>query len=199
MNQREKFIYYSSPEHWFQTALELDGSIRELFESRSRYFYAQNYHLHENGSVKRLQNSRAIYLLMAYVLENLLKGILVLRNPELIASGKINPKIKTHELNTLSKELNFRNSASQKIFQEYVSNLCVAQGRYPIGKNEQNLLDQPNITDHNFIIYQTLFNRYVKKLTSEFTKNGWQSGMKNPKLSTEPGEFRFIINPLFKQ
>ena len=198
MNQKEKFIYYSSPEHWFQTALELNGSIEELFETRWRSYYVQNYHIDETSKVKRPQNSRAIYLLMSYTLENLLKGIHVLRDASLVVKGKLDAKIKTHNLNILSKTLKIRNSLAQTMFQDYISHLCIAQGRYPIGNNEQSFHKQPSIIDEDFVLYKLLYNRYSKKLSTEFSKKGWQSGFKNEELNTKPNEFRFIINPLYK-
>lgn len=195
MNKRERFIYYSSPEHWFQTALELNGTIQELFETRWRCYFIQNYHVDEVEVVKRPQNSRAIYLLMAYSLENLLKGLHVLRNSKLVFDGKLNSKIKTHNLNVLAKELKFRNSLIENDFQEYLSNLCVSTGRYPIGNNEQNILKQPNISENDNEIYNGLFKKYSNKLTTEFTKKGWNSGIVNDDLNTKPNQFKFVSKP----
>ena len=35
MNKKEQFIFYASPEKWFHSALELHGSIEELYRKKN--------------------------------------------------------------------------------------------------------------------------------------------------------------------
>lgn len=198
MNKREKFIYYSSPEHWFQTALELNSSLDELFEILEKSHYYENYHLDDKDTIKRPVTSRAAYLLMTYSLENLLKGIAILRNSDFVNKGKLDNKLKTHDLNILSRLTHFENSKKQNDFQNYLSKLCLSNARYPIGLNENNYIKHPSITKDDYHTYYSLFDKYSQILISEFNLNGWQSGLNNELLDTKPGEFTFVINPNFK-
>ncbi|MBL1411544.1 hypothetical protein [Sphingobacterium faecale] len=86
MNNKEVFVYYSSPENWFQTALELDQVIIELLSIKDKAYNIESYHL-DSKIIKRHFCGKSIYLLMTFALENLVKGILVLRNPDYVNSG----------------------------------------------------------------------------------------------------------------
>ncbi len=191
-NRKKRFIYYSSPENWFQAALELNDAVQELYLIREKTYYYQTFHFHSETTVKRPACSRATYLLMSYALENLLKGIAVLNNPELINKGKIEKEIKTHDLNKLSKLNRFRPNNIQKEFQSILSTQCVSNARYPVGLNEQIELSDPTITDNDFLIYNHLFQKYKKYLADNFNKKGWESGLNDPDLRTKPGEFKYF-------
>lgn len=190
-NKKKRFIYYSSPEHWFQAALELNDAVEELYLIREKAHYYQSFHFENQTIVKRPAYSRATYLLMSYALENLLKGIAVLNNPELVNKGKLQKEITTHNLNKLSKLNCFRLNYEQKEFQSVLSTQCVSNARYPVGLNEQIVLADPLITEKDYSIYNTLYSKYKLHLVKEFNKRGWESGLNDSDLRTEPGEFKF--------
>lgn len=193
-NKKKRFVYYSSPEYWFQAALELNEAVEELYLIREKAHYFQAFHFEGETKIKRPAYSRATYLLMSYALENLLKGIAVLNNPELVNSGKIQKEIKTHDLNELSKLNRFRPNILQKEFQSILSTQCVSNARYPVGLNEQIELSDPLITDKDFSIYNSLFQKYKTYLARNFNKKGWDSGLNDPDLKTIPGEFKYFEN-----
>jgi hypothetical protein len=194
VNKKKRFIYYSSPENWFQAALELNEAVEELYLIREKAHYYQTFHFENQTTVKRPIVSRATYLLMSYALENLLKGIAVLNNPELVNKGKLQKEIKTHDLNELSKLNRFRLNDEQKEFQSVLSTQCVSNARYPVGLNEQIALTDPLITKKDYFIYENLFKKYKRYLAKEFNKKGWESGLNDSDLRTEPGEFKFFEN-----
>lgn len=199
MNNKERFIFYSSPEHWLQTSLELNESIEELEKVAEKAHYLEYYHPDENVPIKRSFASRSIFLLMTYSLENLLKGIRILRDSSLINNGKLDKSLKTHELNKLTQINKINISKEDKEFQDYLSKLCLANARYPIGLNEHDQLKHPSIRKNDFKRYSELFKKYRLILVEELRENGWDSGIKNDKLNTKPGEFNFVINPYFKE
>jgi hypothetical protein len=131
---------------------------------------------------------------MSYALENLLKGIAVLNNPELVNKGKLQKEIKTHDLNQLSKLNRFRPNNDQRKIQSILSIQCVSNARYPVGLNEQIALTDPLITEKDYLIYKDLFTKYKHYLAKEFNKKGWESGLNDSDLKTEPGEFKFYEN-----
>ena len=190
-NRKKRFIYYSSPEHWFKAALELNGAFEELYLIREKAHFYQTFYFENQTIIKKPVYSRATYLLMSYALENLLKGIAVLNNPELVNKGKLQEEIKTHDLNKLSKLNRFRPNNEQKEFQSILSTQCVSNARYPVGLNEQIVLTDPLITEKDYSIYSTLFRKYKLHLAKEFNKKGWESGLNDSDLRTKPGEFKF--------
>ena len=198
MNNKEKFVFYSSPEHWLQTSLELNETIIELHKISEKSHFYENYHPDEKESIKRPFASRSIFLLMTYSLENLLKGIRILRDPDLVNKGKLSKELKTHELNRLTETTQIVIEEKEKIFQEYLSKLCVANARYPIGLNENQQLKHPSIKEDDFKSYFTLFKKYRQILVTEFNLKGWNSGLDSEELDTKPGEFTFVINPFYK-
>lgn len=198
MTNKEKFVYYSSPEHWLQTSLELNETIKELLRIADKSHYYESYHPDEKEPIKRSSISRAAFLLMAYSLENLLKGIVILMDPNLVNKGKMDSNLKSHNLNKLTILADISIPQEEIEFQDYISKLCVANARYPIGLNENQILKHPSIENRDFEIYDSLFLKYREILTKDFNKFGWESGLKNEKLNTKPGEFNFIINPFFR-
>ena len=198
MNNKEKFVFYSSPEHWLQTSLELNETIIELHLISEKCHFYENYHPDEKENIKRPFASRSIFLLMTYSLENLLKGIRILRDPNLVNKGKLSKELKTHELNRLTESTKIVIDEKGKLFQEYLYKLCVANARYPIGLNEHQQLKQPSIKEDDFESYFTLYEKYRQILVTEFNLKGWNSGLDREELNTKPGEFTFVINPFYK-
>jgi hypothetical protein len=192
MNTKKRFIYYCSPEHWLQASLELNESALDLYRLRNESRFIQNIDPGKQSILSRPGPSRAIYLLMAYSLENLLKGVSVLRDSALVNSGKIDGKIKTHNLNKLSTTLGFNLSDAQKHLQDLLSDQCVSNARYPVGRNENLQLDNPTLQEKDFELYRNLFKKYKLILVDEFHENGWDSGIDDETLNTVPKEFNYV-------
>lgn len=190
-NRKKRFIFYSSPEYWFQTALELNEAVKELYEQRDKSHYYQNYHFENKKTIKRSVYSRAVYLLMSYTLENLLKGIAVLHNSGYVNNGKIQGKIKTHDLNSLSELNGFKLEQKQIHFQSILSTQCVSNARYPLGLNENIELTDPIITMDDYHEYLILYEKYKEYLSVNYNLLGWDSGVNDPDLNTKPGEFNY--------
>lgn len=191
MNKKEQFIFYASPEKWFHSALELQGSIEELYIKRNDLFYRKLHYYHDENDVTISGHSKATYLLMSYTLENLLKGIAVLFNPSFVNKGKIDSQIKTHDLNSLCKLNGFEINKDQEEFQSLLSDQCVSNARYPVGLNEHSSLKDPRFKEQDYTLFQTLFEKYKKHLAKNFNELGWNSGFENPKLNTNPGDWNF--------
>lgn len=71
-------------------------------------------------------------MLMGMSLENLVKGILISRNPELVKDG-IQGEIKSHQIRQLIEEqASFSLNDDEKIFLDKLSDHVVWRARYPI-------------------------------------------------------------------
>ena len=178
--------------------MELNETIIELHIISEKSHFYEYYHPDEKEGIKRPFASRSIFLLMTYSLENLLKGIRILRDPYLVNTGKLSKELKTHELNRLTESTQIKLDEKEKTFQNYLSKLCVANARYAIGLHENQQLKHPSIKEDDFKIYFVLFEKYRQILVTEFNSKGWNSGLDREELNTQPGEFTFVINPFYK-
>jgi hypothetical protein len=191
MNKKEQFIFYASPERWFQSALELYDSIEELYIKRNDLFYRKLHYYHDESDVIIPVHSKATYLLMSYTLENLLKGIAVLYNPAFVNKGKIDNQIKTHDLNNLCKLNGFVINKNQEDFQSFLSKQCISNARYPVGLNEHSSLKDPKFNEEDYTLFQIIFKRYKEYLARNLNEFGWNSGVNNTKLNTNPGDWNY--------
>jgi hypothetical protein len=190
-SKKEKFVFYASPEHWLQTSLELHEAIKQLSKLQNTNCFTQTLPFISKEEFRFPANSRALYLLMSYSLENLLKGIAVLRNPSLVNTGKLDKQVKTHILNDLTTLLEINIDKESLSFQRILSTQCTSNSRYPIGLNENIELEKPIATARDLELYTSLYEQYKVKLINEFAQNGWNSGLRNPELNTQPGCFKF--------
>lgn len=193
MNNKEIFIYYSSPEHWFQTALELNETIKELFLIKNKAYFFETYHLYSK-KIKRPFCSKSIYLLMTFAIENLIKGLLVLRNPRYVSSGSLDKDIKTHDLQSLVEKASLRLLMREIKLITKLTHIGLSTARYPVGLNEHFKIVTVNLIEKDEITYNKLFIKLRNQLVTEFNKRGWDTGSSNPALKTKPGEFKFITN-----
>ena len=197
--KKKRFIFYSSPEHWFQAALDLNEGVIELYNIRNKLHSHQTYHFETKHPVLKSTFSRSIYLLMSYALENLLKGIAVLNNPCLVTMGKLKKEIKTHDLNDLTILNNIELAFHHKEFQGILSDQCIANARYPIGLHQGKELNDPIISEEDYSHYKYLFDFYVARLTTQFYENGWDTGFDDPDLNTKPKKFIYMTQEEFKK
>ncbi|WP_234686099.1 hypothetical protein [Bradyrhizobium monzae] len=92
----------------------------------------------------RVPNYPAAQLLYGYALENLLKGIRVARDPSLITSGKLNGKLKSHDLVELAKAASFTLHTQEIPVAAALSKLSTWAGRYPVALFEAEFASTPN-------------------------------------------------------
>lgn len=159
----KKYIEKSHPSEWFIISDELYGATEVLYKDSFKTFILQN-----NSKGKRIQKpsvSRAYILLAGYTIENLLKALLIVENPQLIKSGKIESKIsKGHNLNDLSdkiKSLKFRKNEVELL--NLFSEALPYWSRYPIPKYWEKLSEEKIL---NQKLYDT-FNKLYHKLRKE--------------------------------
>jgi hypothetical protein len=68
---------------------------------------------------------------VAYALENLLKGLIIANQPDLISEEKLDKTIKLHDLVKLSDRAGLTLSAEEEQVLQMLSEIAVWSGRYP--------------------------------------------------------------------
>ncbi|HRP53743.1 MAG TPA: hypothetical protein PLI97_09580 [Fluviicola sp.] len=125
------FELEASPFSWFIYSQELYNAGNVLYQNR----YLEINSFPNLDSKHGLMNSS--YLLFGYSLENVIKGILIAKKPDLINDFRMNLKItKGHDLVNLVKDLNNLTKQDKKIL-KLLSDIIPNWGRYPVSKDSK--------------------------------------------------------------
>jgi len=110
-------------------------------------------------------------LLYAYAIENVLKGLIVSKRPDLIQDDKLDDELKNHDLNELAEKAEVTvDERDERPVLEALSKLSIWAGRYPAALNQPDFSPpNPNAllrygSDHP--IMRTFFERAYKELES---------------------------------
>jgi hypothetical protein len=109
-------------------------------------------------------------LLYAYAIENVLKGLIVLKRPDLIQEHELHGELKTHDLNKLAKNAKVTvDPQHERPVLEALTHLSKWAGRYPIAPGPSVDTPNPNVwLDYGSAhpIMRTFFERAYKELES---------------------------------
>jgi hypothetical protein len=124
------------PRYWYGTAVGLRSSAKVL----EREIMAQLEKLTQDplksgsvvstSAVPGLQMTRSFFLLAAFSMENLLKGILVVRAPQLVYEKKIDRTLCTHNVLLLSQRAGFSLDRLDSFFLYLASEQASWAGKY---------------------------------------------------------------------
>ena len=109
-------------------------------------------------------------LLYAYAIENVLKGLIVFKRPDLIKEHKLDGELKNHDLNELAEKAEVTVEQDERPVLEALSRLSIWTGRYPVALNQRHTgMPNPNAllgygSAHS--IMRTFFERIYKELES---------------------------------
>lgn len=159
LNNINEFFFKRNqmPDMWFHKAYRLYRDANKLYEifEKERIFLCdelekEGFSMHKDGVLtleeyinriyRRNPNKgvadlipdfRSFYLLVGFCLENVLKGIIVSQNIEIIGSEKLHSKLKQHNLNKLIEIANINLTKKQLMFLEKISDFIMSYGRYP--------------------------------------------------------------------
>ncbi len=109
-------------------------------------------------------------LLYAYAIENVLKGLIVFKRPDLIQEHELHGELKTHDLNKLAKKAKVTvDQQSERPVLEALTHLSKWAGRYPIAPGPSVDTPNPNAwLDYGSAhpIMRTFFDRAYRELES---------------------------------
>jgi hypothetical protein len=111
-------------------------------------------------------------LLYAYAIENVLKGLIILKRPDLIQEHKLHGELTSHDLNDLAEKAKVTvDQQHERPVLEALSHLSTWAGRYPIALRPSDYYKAPNPNallgyGSAHPIMRTFFERAYKKLES---------------------------------
>ena len=82
-------------------------------------------------------------LLYAYAIENVLKGLMVFKRPDLVQEHELHGELKTHDLNELAKKAKVTVEQRERPVLEVLTNLSTWAGSYPIARGPSD--ETPNM------------------------------------------------------
>jgi hypothetical protein len=84
-------------------------------------------------------------LLYAYAIENVLKGLIVFKRPDLIREDKLHGELQTHDLNKLAEKAKVTvDQQHERPVLEALTHLSTSAGRYPIALEPSDDTPNPN-------------------------------------------------------
>lgn len=166
-NQRKKFVEEAAPEYWYTYAQELAETADAIFRKSKTQFVAY-IHKSSDGSVTKSRRplvSRPVLLLYGLSIENMLKGLLISEDPNLLQGGELSKHLKGHDLAKLSrrlKSMRFKDDEFQLL--ELLSDVVPYHGRYPVPRRAESMKSEQYISESIFKACSALFKRMEMQL-----------------------------------
>lgn len=98
-------------------------------------------------------------LLAGFALENLFKGLIIFKEPNLVSSGQIQGILRSHDLLALASRSDLILSAEEKRFCILASSATISWGRYPISNSSSTAIGSVSVSGSAVEIFDVLFNR----------------------------------------
>jgi hypothetical protein len=147
----ELFKAAQQPHAWLSTAEQLAAAAELILQDQVRH-EVPYFRAHEAASQEALAvacaspndgagsaeikceppNYLPAQLLYAFALENVLKGLLIAKNPSLAGEHKLNRQITSHNLVKLAEKAGFDVAGQELPLLESLSEIAVWAGRYPV-------------------------------------------------------------------
>jgi hypothetical protein len=107
----------------------------------------------------------------AYAIENVLKGLIVSKRPDLIQERELHGELSTHNLIKLADKAEFTVHVQERPVLEALSHLSIWAGRYPVARCQRQFVGTPNadeLLDYGSAhpIMRIFFERAHKELES---------------------------------
>jgi hypothetical protein len=161
------------PFFWLKQAKELDRAAMLLWSAiRTDIVRILESHSGDEMPLEDLPyvNLGGIFWLNAgLALENLFKGSIIQREPQLVVNGTITRHLKTHNLLSLAKRAEFPLTGLD-IFYLWIASECVRwAGRYPCS-TKANETAPPVFSEADVMAYRHIFDRLLERFSSTLDK-----------------------------
>lgn len=184
-NKKQLFVRDALPVGWLEYSEELEEAAEELWAGNGNGILLQA-ETQLDGSMlikKSSAHSRSYILLASLALENVLKGLIIANDAKLIASGKLDKSLKSHNLIDLAKRVDgLILSKDEKRILQVCQDAIPYWGRYPIPLEYKGLKPVEAVNDKFRTCFRQLHYRLCKSLYDS-QKDGWDSGV-------GPGSFK---------
>lgn len=119
-------------------------------------------------------------LLAAFALENILKGYVIFKEPNLVANGKLDGVLKSHALLTLAERACVDLTAEESRFCVLASSAAVSWGRYPITDSSKQTIAGATVNGRAVAVFESLFDRLNGEFGERFLSRGVHSRNTQP-------------------
>jgi hypothetical protein len=108
-------------------------------------------------------------LMYAYAIENVLKGLIISKRPDLIQERELDTELATHNLIKLAEKAEFTVQVQEWPVLEALSQLSIWAGRYPVARTRREFVGAPSADElldygSSHPIMQMFFDRAYKEL-----------------------------------
>ncbi len=112
----------------------------------------------------------------AYAIENVLKGLIVSKRPNLVQERELSGELATHNLTNLAEKAKLTIHAEERPVLEALSKLSAWAGRYPVALTQREFVATPNadeLLDYGSAhpIMRAFFERARKELESRLPRS----------------------------
>ncbi len=114
-------------------------------------------------------------LMYAYAIENVLKGLIVSKRPDLIQERELDGELATHNLIRLAEKATFSVHVQERAVLEALSQLSIWAGRYPVARTQREFVGTriaDELLDYGSAhsIMRMFFDRAYKELESRLSQ-----------------------------
>jgi len=156
------FKLSGSPVVWRHKADELKHAAEVLRIEIDRSFKEANEHIERNqkSGKQEILISKPIIIstynmLLGFSIENLFKGIVLVKNPEHLTDEKLSDKLKIHDLFALADLAQINLTDKEKTFCNIANEAVLSSGRYPIPLKANAYTNIHHLCDKD--IFEALF------------------------------------------
>lgn len=165
----QKFAAAASPDAWLDVATELKEAADVLWKHHPTGMSITASWNEEDNRPRQFQkpkHSRPWFLLVCFAIENLLKGVLVLRDSDLVADGKLKAEVKSHDLSDLAIRTGLPFDAEELRLIELADQAVVYWSRYPIPLKAHQIADEVASDERLKKAFDRIFVRVDNEITS---------------------------------
>lgn len=196
LNQKQLFVRDAMPTEWLQYAEEL-GDAAECLWVRTDCAMELAWQTTVGGGErfeKAGAHARTYVLLAGLALENVLKGMLVARDPTLINQGHLHGSIRSHKLLELAGAMP---DLSLSETEQRVLSICQDAipywGRYPVPLRYNGLSPREAATAQFRERFRALHSRLCRSIY-ESIKDGWDSGVGATTLQVRSSRYGDMVD-----
>jgi len=168
-----RFALHGSPTEWADYADELKAAAGVLWVQ-----HAESVALSHDAFGRfshRPTISRSFVLLAGFALENVLKGIIVARDPSQVSGGRLSRTLTSHRIGRLAELARESLDEDEARFCALAEEAIPYWARYPIPLSADRLKDEMPVSATHQQAFERLFARARMQL-HDLMKTGWDSG-----------------------
>ena len=160
----DQFVEFSSPIAWYHSSQRLHRAANVVAAQVAKDWQHLAECAHSQKSPDSPENPyldlfSQFFLLAAFALENVLKGIVVGVEPELTQQGKLQGILTSHDLLAISGRAKVPLSPEESRFCELASSASVSWGRYPVSIKAQQQVSSASLSGSSIELFNELYSR----------------------------------------